>query len=65
MKQSIGNFLKRQDMFGHPVTINYKGEDQYKTGCGAFLSLAQKGFILVVATMGVIDLLNYNDLNIT
>ena len=33
-------FLKGQDVFGQPVTINYKGEDNYNTAVGGFLSVA-------------------------
>mgnify|MGYP000987909821 CR=1 FL=1 len=62
--KSVGEFLKRQDAFGQAVTLNYKGEDVYNTKWGAFLTLAQKIFILIVAIIGVLDLLNYKDPNI-
>ena len=61
----FGKFLKEQDAFGHPVTINFSGEDNFKTAWGALLTLMQKGFILVVTILGVIDLFNYRDPNIT
>ena len=61
---SFSDFLKGQDVFGHPVTINYRGEDAYNTAWGAFLTIVQKVFILVIAVMGVLDLLAYKDPNI-
>ena len=62
---SLGKFLKKQDAFGQAVTINYKGEDVYTTTWGAFLTLVQKIFILVVAMIGMLDLFAYKDPNIT
>ena len=61
---SFSEFLKGQDVFGHPVTINYRGEDAYNTAWGAFLTIVQKVFFLVIAVMGVLDLLAHKDPNI-
>ena len=57
--------MKKQDAFGHAVTINYRGDEMYKTSWGALLTLTQKIFILVVTMLGVIDLFNYRGPNIT
>jgi len=38
IKQSK-NLIRRQDIYGHPVTLNYKGEDTYKTCPGGCLSI--------------------------
>ena len=62
---SVAEFLRKQDAFGYAVTLNYRGDDMYNTAWGGILTLAQKVFILVVAVMGVIDLFNYKDPNIT
>ena len=43
---SFGKFLVEQDMFGQPVTVNFKGSDVYKTKLGAFLSLATYSLII-------------------
>ena len=43
------NFIKyivSQDVFGEPVTLNYKGEATFKTGVGAFFTIALRAFIL-------------------
>ena len=37
----------------------------YRTVWGALLTLAQRTFILIVAVIGVIDLYNFKDPNIT
>ena len=63
--RSLGEFVKKQDAFGYAVTLNYKGEDMYKTMWGAILTLAQMTFILVVAVIGVMDLVAFKDPNIT
>jgi hypothetical protein len=36
---SIGSNLLNLDMFGHPVTLFYKGSDVYKTKLGALMSI--------------------------
>ena len=55
----------KQDAFGHAVTLNYKGEDVYNTEWGAFLTIGQKIFIFVVATIGLLDMYTYKDPNLT
>ena len=62
---TFSRFLKRQDAFGQPVTLNYRGMDHYKTGWGALLTLVHKSFIFVVAIISILDLLDYRDPNIT
>ena len=39
MKKFV-EFLKKQDAFGHAVTINYRGDEKYRTVCGATLTFA-------------------------
>ena len=63
--RSFAAFLKGRDAFGERVSINYDGEGTYNTAWGAILTLAQWIFILVVATLGVIDLVNFEDPTIT
>ena len=47
------------------MSINYKGESTYNTLWGAFLSISEKLFILVVAVLGLLDLFAYKDPSIT
>ena len=32
--------VKSYDAFGHPITVNYKGQEAYTTGVGCLLTLA-------------------------
>ena len=32
---TIGEFFVNQDIFGHKIGVNYRGQDAYKTGMGA------------------------------
>lgn len=61
----LKKFIKNQDAFGKPVKINYKGQETYKTFYGGCLTLAHKIFILIVALLGLIDLVAYEDPNVT
>ena len=61
----FGAFLKRQDAFGEPVTINYKGDASYNTIFGGTLTLFENFFIIVVAILGLIELMAYKDPNVT
>ena len=63
--KSVGAFVKKQDRFGQPVTINYRGDDTFRTTWGATLSLAQKILILILTVRGVLDLFSHQDPNIT
>ena len=61
----LGGLLRKQDAFGEPISINYKGDATFTTMLGAIISLVEKVFILVVGVMGLIDLFSYKDSNIT
>ena len=37
--KKLGNWVKDVDIFGHPVTVFYKGSDTYKTKLGLFFTL--------------------------
>jgi len=37
---STADFIKGKDLYGQPVSLNYKGEDTYKTCPGGCLSIA-------------------------
>ena len=36
----FSDFFLSLDIFGHPVTVNYKGEDKFKTRLGALFTIA-------------------------
>ncbi len=45
MIKKIVNIL---DIYGHPITVNYKGESSYKTKLGALMSLITIGLGLAL-----------------
>ena len=36
---SIGNTIRGRDIYGVPITLNYKGDDTFKTVPGGILSI--------------------------
>ena len=65
MKSSIGNFCLSFDSFGQPIAVNYNGNSSYQTGLGAFCTLALRGFLLVYSLLSFINLIQYQDPQIT
>ena len=49
------------DGYGEPVSVSYKGDSAYKTPVGALLTLAMRGFMLFFTTLGVLELLGYQN----
>ena len=46
MTKRLLELFKSQDVFGHPISINYKGSDTYKTKLGAFVTLLTYALII-------------------
>ena len=46
--------LKKFDIFGEPIGINYQGESSYTTMCGTIISIFLGILVLVVGTIGVL-----------
>ena len=38
--KGLAKFIKDRDIYGLPIKVLYRGEDQYKTKLGAFCTLA-------------------------
>ena len=53
---SFGSFIRGLDRYGQPVTVNYQGEDTYKTKTGGILT------ILVYALVATYTVLKANQL---
>ena len=49
MSGKIDSLFKSIDIFGHPISVNYRGEDTFKTRLGAF-------FTIVVYTLMIFNL---------
>ena len=61
MVNSIYRFLISFDAFGKPISVNFKGEQSYKTACGAFFTFAIKGFLLLYLMLAFLGLTGYKD----
>lgn len=44
--QKFVDFIVSQDMYGQPVTVNFRGDDTFRTKVGALLSLATNALII-------------------
>ena len=40
MGNKFGEFVMKFDIFGHPITVNFKGDDTYKTRLGVFFTFS-------------------------
>ena len=55
----FSDFFLSIDIFGHPITVNYKGEDNFKTRLGALCTIAF--FVLSIVNLtAVIPAYNNN-----
>ena len=57
----FSKYLTSLDSFGEPVTLNYKGSSTFKTGVGAFFTIALSAFILTYGLFSLIGVLQYED----
>ena len=46
---TVTDFVKSRDIYGHPITLNYQGDDTYKTFIGGCISLALLAFVAAYA----------------
>ncbi len=53
--------LKSFDIFGASSTLNYKGQDSYKTSLGAVFSILVQTFAIVFGFIAVNNVLEYGD----
>ena len=50
MTNKFVDFIASQDIYGHKIEVNYKGDNTYRTKLGAFFTLAVFGMIVFNAT---------------
>ena len=55
------SLAKHLDMFGATVRLNYRGEESYKTGCGALMTVLINGFMLYYAVSCFVRVSNNSD----
>ena len=53
---SLSKLLKSIDSFGHPIQVNYKGEETFKSQVGGVLSLLSLALTLVLVLKAVIEM---------
>ena len=45
MGAKFSKFMMRFDIFGHPISVHFKGEETYKTRLGVFVSICVLAFM--------------------
>lgn len=59
--QKLLSQVKSYDVFGVPVSVNYKGASKFNTLPGAILSLCLKGLVFVTIVLSIMDLVTYKN----
>ena len=62
---SLIQWFRSFDNFGEPISVNYKGDTTYKTSVGALFSLLLRIFILGFGIFTLLDVVGYQDPQIT
>ena len=65
MKVSFSNLLKSIDSFGHPIQVNYKGEETFKSLVGGVLSLLSLALTLVLVLKAVNEIVAMEEPTLT
>lgn len=55
------DLIMSRDSFGHPLSVNYKGSDNYQTGLGAFFSIVTQFLTLSILVIKSIELVYMSD----
>lgn len=53
----IKRFLKSNDIYGHPITLNYDNHETFQTSFGGFFSLTARTFIAIYFRMQLISVI--------
>ena len=57
----ISKALKSVDMYGHPINVNYRGENSYKTSYGGLLSLLTYFLTIIMVVRATEELVLMKD----
>ena len=57
----LSSILMSRDRLGHPISVNYKGEDTHKTKIGAFLSIGIQVMVVIFMIQRIIALVEMTD----
>ena len=61
MSSFFSNLIRNRDVMGHPVTLNFKGNDSNPTLLGGFMTIAVKGLVLFFLSQLFFSLKNMDD----
>ena len=64
MKTFVG-WLVSKDIFGEPISVNFKGYKEFKTRLGAVFTIFVYTFLLFILVSSLIDVFRYKDPKIT
>ena len=53
------SYLSSYDVFGEPVSLNYKGDSHFRTWIGAVVTITIKSFLLIYGLLMMISLFGY------
>ena len=62
---SLSKLLKSIDSFGHPIQVNYNGEETYKSLVGGVLSLLSLALTLVLVLKAVNEIVAMEEPTLT
>ena len=59
--KNLGEWVKGLDIFGHPITVFYKGDSTYKTKLGALCTLSVYFLTLLYAMAKLTEMVGMYD----
>ena len=65
MSKTVSQFVKNLDAFGQPVSVKFDGESTFNTHIGGVLTCVIQTFMLVFTLGSVINMVKYQDPQIT
>ena len=57
--------LRSLDNFGHPIQLNYKGNETYQSACGGLLTIAVQVITLIASISALTEVFGMKDPKIT
>ena len=61
MAKSFKRLLRSVDTFGHPIKVNYRGEESYKSALGGLMTLLVYSLTIVVVVRAIEEIAEMNE----
>ena len=61
MAKSFKRLLRSVDTFGHPIKVNYSGEESYKSALGGLMTLLVYSLTIVVVIRAIEEIAEMNE----